>query len=220
MVRKVTEESCILTVSIVTLEKKVSARSSTASVSKHRIHRRTSSQIKTSHKSWRRYRRRGSSRKINSIRPRKLHRNIGINIRQPRHRPRPRPAVALMLTLSSTRQPLKQQDPRRVRDVPANTRSNADGSGVAGPRAPGVSCRVPHGVPAHARADGGDCESATAAAGGGVFVFGGCGFFKAEDNFDCFFVFDDFRVSGKRDVSLVGVDGRGGWVVVVYLLAK
>jgi hypothetical protein len=90
-------------------------------------------------KSWRRYRRRGSSRKVNSIRPRELHRNISINIRQPRHGPRPWPTIALMLTLSSTRQPLKQQNPRRVRDVTADTGSNADGSGVAGPRTPRVS---------------------------------------------------------------------------------
>jgi hypothetical protein len=197
MVRKVTEESCILTGSIVTLEKnyrqdrQLPAYQTIVYIEEHQARPKQLEVIK----SWRRYRRRGSSRKVNSIRPRELHRNISINIRQPRHGPRPWPTIALMLTLSSTRQPLKQQNPRRVRDVTADTGSNADGSGVAGPRTPRVSCRVPHGVPAHARADCCDCESATAAAGGGVLVFGGCGFFEAEDDFDCFFVFDDFGVS-------------------------
>jgi hypothetical protein len=138
--------------------------------------------------------------KINSIRPRKLHRNIGINIRQPRHRPRPRPTITFMLALSLTRQPLKQQDPRRDSDISTNSRSNADRSGgVASPRAPRVPLRVdvPHSIPAHARTNSCNRESATAAASvvGSVIFASGRGFFKAENDFDGFFVFDDFRVA-------------------------
>jgi hypothetical protein len=197
--------SCILIVNIVTLKRRYRQdhqlptnqpsypSKKTINPSKHQ---------KQVIKSSSRHRRRRSVRRceINSIRPRKLHRNIGINIRQPRHRPRPRPTITLMLALSLTRQPLKQQDPRRDSDISTNSRSNADRSGgVASPRAPRVPLRVdvPHSIPAHARTNSCNRESATAATSvvGTVIFASGRGFFKAEDYFDRFFVFDDFRVA-------------------------
>ena len=57
-------------------------------------------------------------------------------------------------------------------------------------------------VPAHPRADGRDRESAA-----GSVVRGGFGVFEAEDDFDRFFVFDDFGVSGNSDVSRLSCVG-------------
>jgi hypothetical protein len=139
-------------------------------------------------------------RKINSIRPRELPSSLPIdtvhirlnNIRENRHGSRP--VLTLMLRLSVARQSSQEQDLRRVGNL--SSRSNAH-RGVAGPRGP----RVPRvrSVPAHARADGCDCESAAAVVGRG-----GVGFFEAQDDFDCFFVFDDFGVSvGEKEVLVL-----------------
>lgn len=52
------------------------------------------------------------------------------------------------------------------------------------------------GVPAHARANSRNRESAAAVVGS--VVRSGCGLLEAENDFDCFFVFDDFGVSGSN----------------------
>jgi hypothetical protein len=107
------------------------------------------------------------SRKINSIRPRELlssltisiaHTRLLNNIRENRHGPRP--TLPLMRRLSMARQSSQEQHLRWVGHL--SSRSNTH-RGIAGPRVPRMP-GVPRvrGVPAHARADGCDCESAAA----------------------------------------------------------
>jgi hypothetical protein len=98
----------------------------------------------------------------------------------------------LVFRLDMARQSRHEQDFRRAGDVVSSSSRSDDNRSIAGPRVPWVALVV---IPAYARADSRDRQSAAAA----VVVLGGrlC-FFEAEDDFDCFFVFDNFGVSVRE----------------------